>query len=249
MLSRESAPGSAVTLVINPMRVRLITLAIVTLMTLANLVVQTIAYFSDTPGIYVDSRIANFFDLGREVNLPTWYQVVALATSALLLIWIGISTLRSSNLTRGLPWLLLGGAFLYLSADEMLSLHEETVDMMQSVFGIEHGILYFAWVIPAGLAVLLLFISLIPFLRKLHPDTRRRFLFAGVIYIAGAVGMELVGGDYYSRNYEVDFTYKLITSVEEDLEMIGVVMFLYAILVYIGIHFHGICVSGMKPEE
>ena len=56
------------------------------------------------------------------------------------------------------------------------------------------------------------------------------FAAAGAIYVGGAVGVELLGGLYASQYDVATFAYALITTVEEGLEMLGVVLFLYAIL-------------------
>jgi hypothetical protein len=55
---------------------------------------------------------------------------------------------------------------------------------------------------------------------------------AAVLYIGGAVGFELVGGYYAELHGEKNLTFNLIATVEETLEMTGIVLFNYALLRY-----------------
>jgi hypothetical protein len=57
---------------------------------------------------------------------------------------------------------------------------------------------------------------------------------SGFVYVLGAIGFEMVGGWYFeAHNDKPDLVYELITMVEESLEMIGLVTFIYALMVYI----------------
>jgi hypothetical protein len=64
--------------------------------------------------------------------------------------------------------------------------------------------------------------------------TRRLFLAAGAIFVAGAIGVEAVSGMQASLHGEQNLTYHLVITVEELLEMTGIVIFIYALLDYIG---------------
>lgn len=47
--------------------------------------------------------------------------------------------------------------------------------------------------------------------------------------------MELVGASYSADHGQLDFTYVLITTVEETLEMLGSAVLVYALLAYVPI--------------
>ena len=59
------------------------------------------------------------------------------------------------------------------------------------------------------------------------------FIIAGCLYVSGALGMEMVGGNYRDMVGEVDLNYGLITSFEETLEMAGIILFIYGLLDYL----------------
>jgi uncharacterized membrane protein len=55
------------------------------------------------------------------------------------------------------------------------------------------------------------------------------FLSAG-LFLAGTLGLEMAGGRYVEMHGNGTFTYALIATVEETLELIGLVVFLYALM-------------------
>jgi len=133
-----------------------------------------------------------------------------------------------------LHWRVLSIIFLYLSVDEAASIHELAIGPLRSALNTS-GIFYFAWVIPAAALVLLFVLAYLRFLAHLPGKTRRLFLLAGIIYVSGALGMELVGGyqtDFYGRE---NMVYALIANTEEFFEMMGVVVFIYALLSYMSL--------------
>jgi len=94
------------------------------------------------------------------------------------------------------------------------------------------GIFYFAWVIPGIALVLVLGLFFLRFLLSLPATTRRRFLIAATLYLGGALGVELIGGQYAELHGFESFTYSMIATVEESLEMAGLILFIRALLKY-----------------
>jgi hypothetical protein len=94
--------------------------------------------------------------------------------------------------------------------------------------------MYFAWVIPYALAVLVIGVLYLRFVWSLAARTRALFICAGSVYLAGALGFESVGGWYFSLHGEIeDLTYSLLVAAEEFLEMSGIILFIYALLDYL----------------
>jgi hypothetical protein len=60
-------------------------------------------------------------------------------------------------------------------------------------------------------------------------------MLAGAGYVGGALGMEMIGGAYASA-YGYDAYYPVLTIVEETLEMLGILLFLHALLCYMTAH-------------
>jgi hypothetical protein len=53
---------------------------------------------------------------------------------------------------------------------------------------------------------------------------------AGCVYVAGALGMELVGGAWAAKHGQDNLVYSLLTTVEEGLELTGLVLFIRTLL-------------------
>jgi hypothetical protein len=168
--------------------------------------------------------------LSYEHNLPTWYAVILHATCACLLVLHGLSLrdARNGAPARGagpVRWLVLGGAFAFISMDELIQIHETASDWFDT-----GGVLYFGWIIPAGALVAALGLWYLPFLRALPARTRRRFIVAGVTFVSGALLMELPLGYWTERAGADNLVYAGIDWLEETLELVGVNLFLLALL-------------------
>lgn len=119
-----------------------------------------------------------------------------------------------------------------LSMDEASSIHELFTEPLRRLLHTS-GFFYFAWVIP-GLAFVLT-IAIIYWRFLLHLPTRTRWLFvvAAILYIAGAIGTELVGGWYVELYGRKNLIYSILAMLEETLEMFGIIVFVYALLDYV----------------
>lgn len=195
---------------------------------LLGLVAELLHYLAPS----VRTSLLPFLSLSIEGNLPTWYSSGLLACCGLLLL-----ALATGVRQRGGPyvqrWLLLGGVFLWMSLDEAVELHENLGQLVEL-----HGVLYFSWVVPAGVIVLLLGLAYLPFLRHLPQKTRRRFVVAGLLYVGGALVMELPLGLWVERVGRDHLGYALIDWVEETLEIFGATLFLLSLLSHLREH-HG----------
>ena len=86
-----------------------------------------------------------------EANVPTLYSSVALLSSSMLLAFIALAHKRNGS--SSLPWVGLALVFLFLSVDEIASIHEKLGGPVRELLGTS-GLLYFAWFIPYGIALL-----------------------------------------------------------------------------------------------
>lgn len=183
-------------------------------------------------------KIVEKLDLDQEKNnLPTWFQSSLLLLCSFLLAIIALIRyeLKDKDIRF---WGILAFTFLYLSVDEAVSIHEQTAVPFRELFH-THGILFFGWVIPAILLVGLFFVWSLKFLRNLPPRVSWLFIIAGVVYVSGALGMEMIGASYYEKfiethNHIVDLNYTILTTVEETLEMIGLTIFAFALMDFLG---------------
>lgn len=213
---------------IAPKRVAVFLFCVVVSLTLASLAVNFSSYILGHGRLF---GLVNLFNVDAEANIPTWFASVSLmACSGLLAAIAQIQSHEST--TKASDWRTLAGIFLFLSIDELASLHELLIDPVRDTLGVT-GIFYFAWVIPYIVLVVLLGIRFLKFLTQLPAQTRHSFILAGALYVGGALGMEMIDGLYASVYGKANFTYAAMTNLEEFLEMLGIVVFIHSLLVYL----------------
>jgi hypothetical protein len=173
------------------------------------------------------------FNVDREGNIPTFFTVLLLLFAALLLAVIAVlnGKQRTPHVSK---WVILSFGFLFMAYDEAFEVHERLVSPVRTLLGDGNlGVFHFAWVIPGIALVLVLAMFFLRFLLHLPAPTRLTFLMAATLYIGGAIGFELIGGRYAELHGIQNLTYKMITTVEESLEMAGVIIFIWGLLGYI----------------
>jgi len=120
-----------------------------------------------------------------------------------------------------------------MSVDEASSIHELAIRPLRSALGVQAGVLYFTWVVPAGAAVLLVGIAYLRFVLHLPAATRRLFVIAGGVYVGGALGLELIGGYLASHHGGEGLAYLAEVTIEETMEMSGAVLFIHGLMGHI----------------
>lgn len=136
------------------------------------------------------------FSLINEDSLGTWFSSTALLVCSVLLMAIAFSKKVASD-RFFLHWGVLSVIFLYLSVDEGSMIHEKLGGIIGQLVlratGIpQEGALARAWVIPGVVLVLVFALVYLRFFIALPPKTRRLFFVAGLLFIMGAVGIEMV---------------------------------------------------------
>ena len=172
-------------------------------------------------------ELIEFFGLSYEENLPTWFVSILLAGCASVLSLIALGTRRAGGRFVG-HWWGLAAAFAYISLDEVVQLHEEMSDWFDC-----GGVLYFSWVIPAGIVVAVLGLVYLRFLGHLPAHFRNRFVLAGCLYVGGALGTELLLGYWTEYAGRSNFVYAMIDLVQESMELTGVSVFFYSLVEYL----------------
>lgn len=172
-------------------------------------------------------------NLDAEKNLATWVATLFLAGNAVLLSLCAV-TARDRGESHVRAWWGLSLVFFILSLDEFVSLHEAVGRVVHAALDLQ-GLPSFGWLVPALIIVPLLFWSFLGFLRGLPQTTRRRFLFAGFVYVLGAFGLELVGALYLGDASTWNPIYSLITWVEESLELVGQALFMIALATHLDV--------------
>ena len=194
--------------------------------------------------------LADKFGLDYEGNIPTFYSFLALLFSSVLLGAIAYVKNLDSDRYKN-HWKILSFIFLYLSLDEIGQLHEDLIDPMQKLLKAT-GFLYFAWIVPFGFLVAIFLFSYSKFVFHLPVSTKKMFVAACALYIGGAMGMEIPGGYLASTTGMQTVPYLIVITIEESLEMLGIVVFIHALMSYIKIYLGGVScnfyIEGKKPK-
>ncbi len=195
--------------------------------------VQLLKYLAGHDHVF---GLFKLFNLDAERNLPTLFAVFILLCATLLLTVIAALERRQGR-PDALRWALLAAIFLYLAIDEGWVLHEKLNVPVRGRFeGTRFGVLYYVWVVPASIAVLLLGLYYLGFLRRLPGATRRGFMLAATLFLAGAIGVELFEGRFHEAYGTERLAYHLFVVVEESLELAGVIVLIHALLGYLASH-------------
>jgi hypothetical protein len=218
---------------LNPSLIARVLGAVAFLLVLASIGGQLMVYLTghDAYGLvwllYVDT----------EKNIPTGFSTLLLLFATLLLVVIALFKRKQNDRFR-LHWATLSFGFLVMAADEAWSFHERLIKPLRGVLGDGNlGVFYNAWVIPGIALVLVLALFFSRFLSHLPAKMKLTFLMAATLYIGGAIGVELIGGRFDELHGTGNLAYSMIVTVEEALEMVGVITFIWALLVYIADHY------------
>ncbi|BAY10651.1 hypothetical protein [Calothrix sp. NIES-2098] len=221
---------------ISPQQTTKFLLRIVAFLAIASLVANIChLYLPDYVG---RDFIAMVFNLDGEFNIPSTYSSASILFCSILMAIIAVAQKLDGN-RNYLSWIGFSLVFVYLAIDEFISIHEQLIEPLRAKFHTS-GFLYYAWVI-AGVIFLLVFLLVFGrFVASLPAKTRRLFIIAGTIYVGGAIGFELLGGYYANYYSEDDIIFDLLTTVEEVMEMLGIVVFIHALLSYMTGHMKGV---------
>lgn len=201
--------------------------------------------------------VARFLHVDEEKNLPTAFAVSLLLFATMLLAAIAALEHRSRG-RWAWHWSLLAAGFALMTVDEAWSFHERLIAPGRRLLGGgELGVFFYAWVLFAiGLLVLLAPVFL-RFVLSLPRATRNRFILAGLLFVGGAIGTELVAGafnethglheDRYGYGLR-HLQYSLIATVEEGLEFAGTIVFIHALMRHIAGAWTGILFQFSRPS-
>lgn len=211
-----------------PKRVATLLLVVVLCLALASVAGQISRYFLGHGTVL---GLVNLFHLDGEHNIPAWFSSSMLFVCGLLLGMVAF-TKRVEGARYAAHWSGLSIIFLCMSLDEAIMIHERWEKPLDALLG-SGDFFCQGRIIPAVLLIFAFALTYLRFLAHLPTRTRRLFIVAGFVYFAGALGMDIVSGGYMVRHGRENMTYQMLSSVEEILEMLGVVVFVYALLSYL----------------
>ncbi|MBS1569419.1 MAG: hypothetical protein JST45_08225, partial [Bacteroidetes bacterium] len=199
--------------------------------------------------------LTQLVDVDLEANLPTFFNVALFFIAAALFYLHGKA--EDGKHKRG--WIVMAAVCCFLGIDEGSQIHEKF--MMITLRLLNHGKqdggdlgwFYYAWVIPYGLATIALVVTLGGWLLKIRPELRRGLIISGIVYVFGAIFLEMAGGklarsltyqdrsnfpwlpcDVYSDPSScwlyMEPRYIVLYTLEETCEMVGLILCIRALL-------------------
>lgn len=169
------------------------------------------------------------FGPDEETNIATWFSSAVMLGCAGFLAYIGHHAPAAWWRRR---WWALAIIFVAMSMDETAQIHELSIAWMRGIFG-SYGPLHFAWVVPGAVFSSIIAIVFFRFVCRLPNPTGWLFVLAGLIYLSGALGMEMIDGWYAAKHGAETPGYAFLTVVEEGLENAGLVLFVYSLCSYV----------------
>jgi hypothetical protein len=220
------------TLNLSPKKICRFLLVVIAFLILSSCLAQIGVYFlSQSTSTDYSGRILN---LDEEANIPSLYSALTLVLCSILLALISYLEKVVGSRYAGY-WKALSLLFLFLSLDEAVSIHETLVLLLRLALNTS-GFLNFTWVVLGSIFLAVFLLGFWRFIKALPQKTRNLFIQAGILYVGGTLGVDLIG-EYYTNVYgENTIAYLTITTIEESLEMLGIVIFIYALLSYIKSH-------------
>ncbi len=199
--------------------------AVFLLALLLSLCGTAVTYFSDNAVLH---RLAELFLFEEERNLPTLLNFTLLVANMVAMSAVALFAFGGGDRWRW-HWLLLALMFLFLAYDEAAQVHEGLNRVMEGVVDAS-GFLAFAWVVPGMAAVLLAGLAFSRFLLALPRRNAVLFVLAGALFVGGALGVEMIGANLWWSHGWDNVAYSLLATVEEALEMTGLIVLLHATL-------------------
>lgn len=215
-------------ILLSPRKVAQFLLTVVAVLVVCSIIVTILMY--ELPDFPLQGFLFYKFSVNQEQNIPTLYSSLALALSSALI--FVIARFKAQIGARFVNhWRFLSLTFLYLAVDELTEMHEAASKPMHNL-GI-NGFFHNAWLIPASVVLIIFGFSFLGFLMHLPKLIRYLFMFSCCVFLSGAFLTELLSGYYAFLYGRENIGYVLFTTVEETLEMLGIVAFIYSLLTYI----------------
>jgi len=218
-----------VEIVIKPKTVTKYFLLIILFLFLAHIAGLISRFGFNHPSVF---GLVDKFKLDWEQNVPTFYSSSILLLCSFLLSMIAFVKRKKGE--QNLDWFGLAAIFLFLAIDEAAGFHELLTDYVRITLHTS-SFLFFAWVIPYGVALVIFLLIYLRFLFRLPRKTCVLFIVSGILYVGGALGFELLGGQCKEMYGDVALYY-VFSTIEELLEMIGMVLFIYTLMDYINLY-------------
>lgn len=226
-------------IVLKPEKIARFLLLLTAFFTLAHIAGQ-VAYLSNGPSLWL-----YLFDLDREQSIPRFFSVTLLLLCAGL-IGIIVTVSRQNNLKDTYYWLGLGVVFLGFAIFKNNSFSVSPSVIIRSAFNISRIQLY---ALVYGFFLIVFPLIYLKFFFRLSTRMKVLLVSGAFFYIGGAVALDLVSA-YLSHLFGQSSVFYLASAtLEEVLEMVGIVVFVYTFLFYVSFELKTITIKGALQAE
>jgi len=179
----------------------------------------------------------SLFFLDGEGNVPAIFSTWLFLLNAVLFLIVWKAACLSGDSHK--IWLFLSSVFVFLAFDESISIHERLINPLRQALGAT-GIFYYAWIIPYGIGVGLVSIFAIPVFWRMQKRIRFWFGLSAATYLVATIGLEMISGKYLvMMNEQKDIVWIFMVTLEESLEMVGLIILVYAQLLLLRDKYNG----------
>ena len=179
-----------------------------------------------------ESFIFRKLNFNEERNLPAVFSTLLHLSASYLLAVIALSRLTIKKVKWF--WGTLSLIFLFLGLDEMFTFHERFSNDIYDLEG--DAVFFYDWVLVYIVILIVLMITFFKPLFSLPKKTLIRFILAGIVFVFGAVVLETIAANIVfkenltNEETSIDPLIMGLATIEELLEMLGVTLFIYALL-------------------
>jgi len=222
---------------LNPRNIVILLSTITILLLVAHLVTIAMPYIFEGFEHGLVRLLFSLFFLDGEGNVPAIFSTWLFLLNAVIFLIVWKAACLSGDSHK--IWLFLSSVFVFLALDESISIHERLIDPLRQALGAT-GIFYYAWIIPYGVGVVLLAIIAIPVFWRMQKRIRFWFGLSAATYLVATIGLEMISGKYLvMMNEQKDIVWIFMVTVEESLEMAGLIILVYAQLLLLRDKYNG----------
>ncbi len=179
--------------------------------------------------------LTHMFNFDEEYNIPTVFSFLLFCIISYLAGVISYITEKNKG-PYVLQWMGISLIFAFLGLDEIISLHEQW-EVVLHVSLHTTGILRYIWQLPYVIFFMFIMAAYVPFWKNLKSSIRHAMTWSAVAYLMGVIVFETLGGWYFSNHGERNIIYMSFATAEEIMEMLGLTIFIYALLEYLRLEF------------
>ena len=180
------------------------------------------------------NHVFHKFYFDSKFNFPSFFNTFLLLMASGILYYVHLAYARKHF--RELKWLWLSILFMFMAMEENLSIHFLLGSLQPD---------YKVWVIPIAIALVLLTAYFGRLAYILPRKIAIGFFVSGTVYIAGAIILEFVGARVQDSFGQWSLIHAGVSTLEETLEMLGLILFIGYLLEYIKLEFQS---ANLKIE-